>query len=104
MLLKTLHVLTKQCAKGWRYDESQCFFNTKLIFSLFMTINIWSLSILTFGKVRAFDFFRISDERRSWLEYLLPVGIFILLSLIYPKKKVFRIDESTINRKAVIRN
>lgn len=88
----TLSALTSKCKKGWKYDEGSCFFNTKCIFSLIFSGNICTLITLVIAKQGMVDFmFSINKSYPIWI-IIIPVSVFLLLSLLYPKRKMLSIN------------
>jgi hypothetical protein len=88
IISNTLAAMTNKCKRGWRYGEGNCFFNTKCILSLFLAVNIFTVITFIKGKEETIKLAYIIDESFPYLLIVVPVTIFILLSLFYPRKKV----------------
>lgn len=100
---KTLNVLTNRCKKGWRYGEWNCFVNTKMILSLFFSFNLFSTAVLLYGKKWALKYILFFDKPgSSLLMMIIPLTFFILLTILYPQKKILAIKLTIAQEKKII--
>jgi hypothetical protein len=103
-MTRFINAIVIQCSKGWRFDNHSCLFNTKLLLSLFAWMNISASLILLLGKKRGLDisYYKINCFPFSLSVFLLVMYIF--LSILYPKKKIFAIKLEEGERKKYLRN
>jgi hypothetical protein len=83
-----MYVLVKNCSKGWRYDYSSCYFNVRLILSLFLSLNFISLLLTLFPKRVALLLALFGPQYPGYLKFTYPVVLFFLLTIKFPKKKL----------------
>lgn len=88
MIGKVIYVLVKNCSKGWRYDDLSCYFNVRLILSLFLSINFISLLLLLFPKRVALLLSLFGAQYPVYLKFIYPVILFFLLTIKFPRKKL----------------
>lgn len=88
---KTLFVSTNFCKKARTYTDGHCYFNVKVILSLFLFLNLFSFASLFFGKQRAWKSISYLDKSSSpFLGIIIIITIiYILLTIFYPRTKVF---------------
>lgn len=91
IIKKILNGLTNNCKRGWRYDEGSCFFNTKCGLSLILAVNFFTALTLVLGKQKVISTVFFINKSFPYLLVIVPVSIFLLLSLFYPKKQVLSI-------------
>jgi hypothetical protein len=100
---KTLNVLTNRCKKGWRYGEWNCFVNTKIILSIFFSFNLFSAAVLLYGKKWTLKYILFFDKQdSSLLMMIIPFIFFILLTILYPKKKILAIKLTIAQEKEIV--
>jgi hypothetical protein len=103
MICKTLSVLTSRCKKGWRYGEWNCFVNTKAILSIFFSFNLFSVAVLLYDKKWALKYILFSDKADSSLLMMIyPIFFFILLTILYSKKKILSIKLTIAQEKGIV--
>jgi hypothetical protein len=88
MLGKIIYVLVKKCSSGWRYDESSCYFNVRIMLSLLLSLNVISILLIFFPKAMALRLALFGSPYPFYLKFIYPLLFFICLSIIYPKKQV----------------
>ena len=90
MINKIIYSVVKKCQQNWQYrtDENSCLFNTKIISSLLIYLNLISVSLLIFKRDKAFKALLFSNDQNLFLALIYPISFFILLSLIYTKRKL----------------
>jgi hypothetical protein len=88
---KTLFVLTNFCRKARTYTDGHCYFNVKVILSLFLFLNLFSFTSLFFGKDLAWKNISYLDKSSSPVLEIISIIIIIymLLTVFYPSRKVF---------------
>jgi hypothetical protein len=88
MIGKIMYVLIKNCSKGWRFDETSCYFNVRILISLFLSLNFITLLMLVFPRKIALKLSLFDPQYPFYLKFLYPVIIFLLLTLMYPRKNL----------------
>lgn len=88
MLGKIIYVLVKKCSSGWRYDESSCYFNVRVMLAIFFSFNLISIFLFFFPKAVALKLTLFGSNYPFYLKFAYPLFFFILLSVLYPKKKI----------------
>lgn len=93
IIKRTLNALTNNCERGWY--EGTCFFNAKCSLSFILSVNFFTILTLVLGKQKVINTALFITESFPYLLIIVPVLIFLLLSLFYPKKQVL---STTIGR------
>lgn len=92
IISRTLGALTNNCKRGWRYDEGSCFFNTKCALSLVLAVNFFTILTLIWGRQGVISSVFSISKSFPYLLVIVPVVIFLLLTLFYSKAQVLQIE------------
>ena len=99
MLGKLIYSLVNNCKKGWRFGLDSCFFNTRLMLSILISLNIAAVLYFIFDKKTASDYLFFSNDHHCLLKFIYPLSLFILIWALYPKSKVLAYDLSQVEQK-----
>jgi hypothetical protein len=105
MLTKIIYSVVKQCQKNWQYknDETSCLFNTKIISSLLLYFNLLGFSLLIFKKDKALKLMFFGTNQSLLLALIYPFALFLLLSLVFTKKRINQYNLSEKEQKKYYR-
>jgi hypothetical protein len=105
MLTKIIYSVVKQCQKNWQYknDETSCLFNAKIISSLLLYFNLLGFSLLIFKKDKALKLMFFGTNQSLLLALIYPFALFLLLSLVFTKKRINQYNLSEKEQKKYYR-
>jgi hypothetical protein len=89
MVGRIIYVLIKKCSSGWRYDETSCYFNVRVMLAIFMSLNLVTFFLFFFPKPIALKLALFGNHYPFYLKFAYPLFFFIALSLLYPRKTIF---------------
>ena len=106
MLTKIVYSMVKLCQKNWQYkkDEVSCLFNAKAILSLILYFNYLAILILIYRKEKALKLAFFATGQNFFLVLIYPATFFILLSLIFTKKRINQYNFSEKKQKKYYRS
>lgn len=89
-LKKLMFTLVNRCSKGWRYDDISCYFNVRVILSLFFSLNVFTILILIAPqKLKEFTSSNVFIPFYL-LSFLL--FFFVVITLCIPRKNIKSLD------------
>lgn len=97
---KLIKTFVYQCEKGRGVDNWTCLVFARVIFAFFFSLNVISIFTFFLGKKWSLRYLYFEKYGNGGIYLLiLPITIFILLQLIFPRKTIDNIELSTIERK-----
>ena len=91
---KLLSVFVIKCKAAGRYGEDNCIFNAKLVTALLLLVNILTIVILIVGRSQFLSLLPVQQSNRMLLLTGIVVVLFVLLSLMYPKRRILNLELS----------
>ena len=88
MIGRLMYVLIKNCNKGWRYDESSCYFNVRVMLALFFSMNFIATLLLILQRDIALTLSLFGTQFPFFIKFIYPIVIFFLLTILFPKHRV----------------
>jgi hypothetical protein len=92
VMLKILNVFINKCKAAGRYGEDDCLFNAKLVFGVFLSINLVTILFFLFKRVLALRLLPSDKKTYIFVAFGFLAIIFTLLTIAYPKRKILAIQ------------